>query len=393
MRLARILGGIGRTLISAGVIILLFVAYQLWGTGIQHARAQDSLADDFNELLETAPLDVFETPAADDPARDPGSDDPASDDPASDDPGSDDPASDDPGSDDPVIVTEDGATTPTRTTTISAELDETALRLLYPDNGEVIARIDIPRIGVSEFVVEGVRVEDLRKGPGHYLNSPLPGQPGNAAIAGHRTTYGAPFHRIDELSPGDEIRIRTLQGDFTYRVMPQTDGSGETKGHFIVSPNEVGVLDDFGDNRLTLTACHPKYSARQRIIVVAELVEEPKERLPRPEELVQARAIAAEGDDLGGELAVADAELPTAGLEVAAPVAVPEDSFGEGLNGDRDAILPAVFWGIAALSVWLAAWYLARGWRRWPSYALFLIPFLVLLFVSFIHVDQAIPSY
>ncbi len=373
MRLARILGGIGRTLISAGVIILLFVGYQLWGTGIQHARAQDSLEDDFTELLESAPIDALAVPAAPTPDADQ--------------------PPDEAGSDDPVIVTEDGAAAPAGTTTISAELDETALRLLYPDNGEVIARIDIPRIGVSEFVVEGVRVEDLRKGPGHYLNSPLPGQPGNAAIAGHRTTYGAPFHRIDELAPGDEIKIRTLQGEFTYRVTPQTDANGETKGHFIVSPNEVGVLDDFGDNRLTLTACHPKYSARQRIIVVGELVEEPSERLPRPEELARARAVAAEGSDPGGDLATADAELPIAELEVAAPVFVSEDSFGEGLNGDRDAILPAVFWGIAALSVWLAAWYLARGWRRWPSYALFLVPFLVLLFVSFVHVDQAIPSY
>ena len=76
----------------------------------------------------------------------------------------------------------------------------------------------IPKIGVDKIVVEGVGRNDLRKGPGHYPDTPMPGQPGNAAIAGHRTTYGAPFNRIDELEPGDEILVTTLQGPFTYEV-------------------------------------------------------------------------------------------------------------------------------------------------------------------------------
>ena len=88
----------------------------------------------------------------------------------------------------------------------------------------------------------------------------MPGQPGNASIAGHRTTWGAPFNRIDELDPGDEITVRTVQGTFVYRVVEQDSG----KGHFIVTPDRVDVLDqDFTEhpNRLTLTACHPKFSA------------------------------------------------------------------------------------------------------------------------------------
>ena len=130
---------------------------------------------------------------------------------------------------------------------------------------------------------------DLKKGPGHYPESPLPGQEGNAAIAGHRTTYGAPFNRIDELEPGDEITVQTVQGEFTYVVKEQQ----------IVSPDQVEVLEDKGDNRLTLTACHPKYSARQRIVVVAELApdETPLPRPPRGEDAPAPVAI----DDIDGE--------------------------------------------------------------------------------------------
>ena len=123
----------------------------------------------------------------------------------------------------------------------------------------------------------------------------MPGNPGNAAIAGHRTTYGAPFHNIDQLAPGDEIIVTTLQGEFRYEVLPQptdeVDDSGEPvmRGNFIVAPSQVEVLDDFGDNRLTLTACHPKYSARQRIVVVAQLVEEPAPAPPPTSRRIRRR--------------------------------------------------------------------------------------------------------
>src|SRR3546814_16737399 len=93
----------------------------------------------------------------------------------------------------------------------------------------------------------------------------------NAALAGHRTTYGAPFNRIDELVPGDEIIVQTIQGEFRYTMTEQ----------LIVSPSQVDVLDDKGDNRLPLAACPPKYSARDRIIVVAQL-DPAAEALPRP---------------------------------------------------------------------------------------------------------------
>lgn len=130
-----------------------------------------------------------------------------------------------------------------------------------PNLGEGVALIKIPKIGVDAVVVEGVSVEDLKKGPGHYPGTPLPGQLGNMAIAGHRTTYGAPFNRLDELVVGDEILVYNATGPFKYRVT-------ENK---IVLPSVVEVLDNTPDARLTLTTCNPKFSARERLIIVAVL--------------------------------------------------------------------------------------------------------------------------
>ena len=110
-------------------------------------------------------------------------------------------------------------------------------------------------------MIEGVDADDLKNGPGHYPDTPLPGEKGNAAIAGHRSTYGAPFANVDNLDPGDPITVTTLQGSFHYSVT----------GQEIVSPDDVQVLDDKGDNELTLTACHPKYSASKRIVIHAKL--------------------------------------------------------------------------------------------------------------------------
>jgi sortase A len=136
-----------------------------------------------------------------------------------------------------------------------------------PLKGDSIARIEIPSIGVDEYVVEGTDLESLRKGPGHYPKTPLPGERGTSAIAGHRTTYGAPFRHIDELDPGDRIIIDMPDGRFIYRVE-------ESK---IVDDQDLSVLEPVGYRRLMLSACHPLYSAAQRIIVYARQVrrEEP----------------------------------------------------------------------------------------------------------------------
>ena len=129
------------------------------------------------------------------------------------------------------------------------------------DPGDPLGRILMPRIGVSEVFVEGTGTADLRKGPGHYPATPLPGLRGTVGIAGHRTTYGAPFHDIDDLRRGDRIELAMPYGRFTYRVE-------RTR---IVPPTATEVTDRVGYDRLILSACHPLYSAARRIVVFARL--------------------------------------------------------------------------------------------------------------------------
>jgi sortase A len=129
------------------------------------------------------------------------------------------------------------------------------------DDGDPLGRILMPSIGVSEVFVEGTGTGDLRRGPGHYPATPLPGQRGTVAIAGHRTTYGAPFHDVDDLRRGDRIELAMPYGRFTYRVE-------RTR---IVPPTATEVTDRVSHDRLVLSACHPLYSAAQRIVVFARL--------------------------------------------------------------------------------------------------------------------------
>jgi sortase A len=130
-----------------------------------------------------------------------------------------------------------------------------------PLPGDAIGRIEIAAIGVKDYVVEGTDLDNLRKGPGHYPDTPLPGDRGTVAIAGHRTTYGAPFRRIDELHRRQEIVVDMPYGRYVYRVE-------RTK---IVEPTDLSVLDRVGHDRLVLSACHPLYSAAQRVVVFARL--------------------------------------------------------------------------------------------------------------------------
>jgi LPXTG-site transpeptidase (sortase) family protein len=131
-----------------------------------------------------------------------------------------------------------------------------------PPRGDALGRIVIPQINVDWAVVAGVTAADLRKGPGHMSGTPLPGQYGNSVISGHRTTYGGPFSRLDELEPGDRFHVETLIGTHTYEVV-----SSE-----IVGPSHVWVIHHRDGAWLTLTTCHPKFSSQQRLIVFAKLV-------------------------------------------------------------------------------------------------------------------------
>jgi sortase A len=129
------------------------------------------------------------------------------------------------------------------------------------DAGDPLGRIAIPRISVSAVFVEGTAGDDLRNGPGHYPGTPLPGESGTVGIAGHRTTYGAWFRRIDKLRKDDAITLTMPYGRFTYRVE-------RTR---IVPPTAVWVTQRVSYDRLILSACHPLYSAAKRIVVFARL--------------------------------------------------------------------------------------------------------------------------
>lgn len=329
----RLLGIVGRTLIATGVILLLFVAYQLWGTGLAEANSQKELTEEFAESFGL---------------EDPGSDD----------------------ADAATIIGE------------LAEVD-TARRgpIEVPEEGDPGGFIEIPAIDLrTKTFVEGVRKEDLRKGPGHYPGTAFPGQPGNSAIAGHRSTYGAPFNRIDELVPGDEILVYTPQGEFTYRVLapPADRGIEQGAGWYTVRPDDVATIAPTDDDRLTLTACHPKYSARQRIIVHAALVDEPAEPAP----VTEAEAPSGPATD----------DVPPS----ASPEAV---SSGDDLiAGDSSKLWPTILWGLTFLAIWAVGAELARRVRAterraWPAY-LAVVPISgVALWFCFVNLDQFLPSY
>jgi sortase A len=339
---AQALGALGRTLISVGALLLLFVVYQLWGTGIHEARAQSNLTEEFEALLRSTTTTTSTTLA-------------------------------------PTSSTTVVETTEAPTTTVEPQPEEV---LAAFRSGDAVARIRIPKIGVDKIVVQGVEVEDLRKGPGHYRSTPMPGQRGNAAIAGHRTTYGAPFNRIDELEPGDEILVATPQGDYTYKVAPQTNEDGSISGHLIVSPNDVWVLDDAGDNRLTLTACHPKYSASQRIVVQALLVEPPA--------LTPKLVTKPTGSD--GPPPSSTVSEPATTSTIDDPVVIPREDLDAGLGGDGSHRWPALFWGAVVAGFMVGIGRFTRRWGRLRSWASSAIPLLLVVFVFFEHLDRMLPA-
>lgn len=134
-----------------------------------------------------------------------------------------------------------------------------------PERGEELAFLRIPKIGIDEVLFEGVDRETLKSGPGHMDGTPIPGQPGNAVISGHRTTYGSPFFDFDVLEPGDRIEVETSIGEHIYGI----------REIIVVEPTDVWVTDDRPGGWLTLTTCEPKFSARQRLIVFAEMISGP----------------------------------------------------------------------------------------------------------------------
>jgi sortase A len=203
------LRGLGQTLMTFGVVVLLFCVYEVWVTGLVTAREQTRLGDDLRSTWA-----------------------------------------------EPVARPQPGEP---KTVPVSLEL------------GKGFAVLHIPSLADYDpwVVVEGTSVADLKNGPGHIPGTALPGDVGNVVVSGHRTTYGAPFERLDELTAGSLVVLETRDGWFTYTVQDKTIVAPTATEVTLPVPGDPAAKPV--DRLLTLTTCHPKYSAKQRLIVRAEL--------------------------------------------------------------------------------------------------------------------------
>lgn len=347
----------GRAFIAVGAVVLLFVGYQLWATDWINAREQRALKSEVRERIaevtpptSAPPLDETDETDADTDETDDGD-------------------------------TDDGDTDET-----DGDTDETAPApelIEAPPLGEPLGLIEIPAIDVEEAVVEGIGRSELQKGPGHYPHSPLPGRSGNVSIAGHRTTYGAPFGDIDALEGGDEIIVTTPDGVFTYVVAEQ----------HVVDPSDVSVVEHTDDARLTLTTCHPRYSARERLIVVAHLDGDPVDAAPVdvvPDE-GEEEGRGSEGEGKGEDEDEGDPAPP-----LPTEPALDELSL-DTIDGSSDSGLSAVdqgtvLWTLILAAVSIAWWLAVRTRPRWYSRLGGVLPFLVVLFFFFGEVESLLPA-
>lgn len=311
----RAISGLGRLFIAAGLTVLLFTAYQLWGTGLREAASQRELQTRFEHQRDTssAPSQAAEADRNDDA----------------------------------------GGRRPEASTEGQAREPQSAPP---PSIGDPVAIMRIPKLGLERVVVEGADVGSLRKGPGHEPGTALPGMAGNAVIAGHRTTYGAPFYRLDELAPDDLILIETPSGPARYVVT----------GSQVVDPDDVWILEPTGDDRLTLYTCTPRYSAESRLVVTAHLTG----ALPStpPPDAAQGNASrsgtsAPQPPPLVGELAA-----PTGSLSAAAG------------------------WGVSTAIAAAGIWWAGRRYRRLVAYPLGAPVLAVVLFGTFERVAALLPG-
>ncbi|PZF81725.1 class E sortase [Jiangella anatolica] len=222
-RLLAAAGIAGELLLTAGALVLLFVAYTFWGTGLQTAAAQDDLRDQFEQhLLDRAD----EAPSA----------------------------------------AEEGA-----------DAEPAPLEL-----GDAYGILRIPRFGDDweRIVVEGTDPDDLKDGPGHYVDSADPGGLGNIAVAAHRSGHGEPFAEFAELREGDVVEIETVDGVFRYELDDAPDGNSDGN---VIEATELWVVDPVPgepggteptEARLTLTTCWPRWGSEKRMYATGVLVAE-----------------------------------------------------------------------------------------------------------------------
>ena len=406
-------GTVGKVLIATGLLMFGFVAYQLWGTGIETARAQNRLEDRFESILADAATDDAAPPATDTASTDT----PATVAPTT----------------APAIVAGDV----TSGVPVAVDLSDVAVEqdpIPQPFRGEPLLRLEIPEIGRDDIVVPGVSLDDLKDGPGHYPDTPLPGQLGNAAIAGHRTTYGAPFFDVDQLEPGDEIITTLLNGDrFVYEVtfIEVVNASD----YWVVTTRDPDIAE------LTLTSCHPKYTARDRIVVHSVLNPEKSSNVGFPtfytlededggeiagdDPVIDADIEITEPDSALGDLDDPSTEETTddttgstadetsdetadddAGPgttadddddddDTDAPAATdgdPVDAFSQGWFDDRAAFPQIALWALALTIISLLGYQISKRYRRWSVGILAgIVPFVVALYFFYQNVNRLLP--
>ena len=379
-----VVGGIGRTLITLGLLMFAFVAYQLWGTGIQTAQAQRSLAKEFDQQIAGTEPTTTTAPT--------------------------------------TTVVPSETTLPVDpsapTTTVTPVLPEAKP---IPPEEKGVARLIIPRIGLNRIVVEGATADALTKGPGHFPETPLPGQLGNAAIAGHRTTHLAPFFDIDKLQPGDEIDVITLNGRYVYHVT----------GTEIVAPDDYADViptTDVTKATLTLVSCTPRYSAKNRIVVRADLVPDQSDALTEAAPVLPAAlpddpaltlpdedpadtagpttSTATVGTSTAGsvvsdttsvnstpaETASTDAVATDTGAVPPSATAATPDAFSDGWFSDSSAIMPAILWGLLLAAIGYGVYWLSHKVRRyWVGVLAGFVPFIVVLYFFYENVNRLLP--
>ncbi len=286
----------GLGLITLGVIVLLFVAYQLFGTNLTEARNQSSLARQFQTAVHSA-----------------------------------------------TSIPATGTPTSPATSVAGATAAEPPVDVLpsVPPGG-AIEHLVIPAIGVDKYVVEGTNEADLRRGPGHYIGTAFPGQVGNTAIAGHRTTYGAPFFELNQLKIGDPIELTDLNDRTWVYVV--------SRSPFVVSPSDVSVLDPTSFPQLTLTTCNPRFSATSRLVVIARLRGQAA-RVTSPSPATVQKPTVLPGDATTPRTAVTNPGSALAGANLG--------------QGQSSAWLPSILYGILVIAVWVLTRLAINRTRRW----------------------------
>jgi sortase A len=227
---------LGFASVAAGLLLLGYLGWMEYGTGIGTAAAQREARAAFAAMLQKEAPEVHaaELQAAADPAAW--------------------------ASDNPTFAPRGEEQTRETPQEAGDEAEEPIQESATVAYGSPFARIVAPAAGLDAIVFEGVDPGTLTRGPGHMPETPLPGDAGNGVISGHRTTYGAPFNELDELEPGDVITVERVGGTHTFIV----------REAIIVAPTDVWVAEHRDGTWLTLTTCHPEGSARQRLVVFAE---------------------------------------------------------------------------------------------------------------------------